>query len=359
MASMRTATEKRPEHILVVEGESATRNVLSGFSRRPRLPCPRRRRRRGAAALREQPPGRGHPQRRRPHRPRCPVDVPRDRSPRADRRDRRPAAVPHPRGRGGGGAGGGGGGRRGGGARPRGGGAAWGGWGGRGGGGGGGRGGADPRTVWGDRTGKELVARACSTADAPARPAVREGQLRGAAGDLLESELFGTSAGAFTGAHQRQARQVRGGRRRHDLPRRDRRDAARCRPSCCACSRTASSRASAASRHRVDVRVVAATNRDLERAIRRAASARTSTTASTSSRSRCRRCASGARTSRCSSSTSCSAAGRGRRAPAVTALSAVDAGAVRELRLAGQRARAREHRQADRRARRRAARRTR
>ena len=31
MASMRTATEKRPEHILVVEGESATRNVLSGF----------------------------------------------------------------------------------------------------------------------------------------------------------------------------------------------------------------------------------------------------------------------------------------------------------------------------------------
>ena len=31
MASMRTSTEKRPEHILVVEGESATRNVLSGF----------------------------------------------------------------------------------------------------------------------------------------------------------------------------------------------------------------------------------------------------------------------------------------------------------------------------------------
>ena len=32
MVSMRTSTEKRPEHILlVVEGESATRNVLSGF----------------------------------------------------------------------------------------------------------------------------------------------------------------------------------------------------------------------------------------------------------------------------------------------------------------------------------------
>ena len=49
----------------------------------------------------------------------------------------------------------------------------------------------------------------------------------------------------------------------------------------------------------VDVRVVAATHRDLERARRaRARSARTSSTGSTSSRSSCRRCASGARTSR-------------------------------------------------------------
>jgi two-component system, NtrC family, response regulator AtoC len=31
MASMRTATDRRPEHILVVEGEGATRHVLSGF----------------------------------------------------------------------------------------------------------------------------------------------------------------------------------------------------------------------------------------------------------------------------------------------------------------------------------------
>ena len=48
---------------------------------------------------------------------------------------------------------------------------------------------------------------------------------------------------------------------------------------------------------RVDVRLVAATNRDLRRTGRaRASSARTSTTASTSSRSSCRRCASAART---------------------------------------------------------------
>ena len=53
-----------------------------------------------------------------------------------------------------------------------------------------------------------------------------------------------------------------------------------------------------------DIRVIAATNQDLPRWWRRAASARTSSTASTSSRSRCRRCASGARTSRCWPSTS-------------------------------------------------------
>ena len=40
--------------------------------------------------------------------------------------------------------------------------------------------------------------------------------------DLLESELFGYEKGAFTGAYAAQAGQVRAGRRRHDLSRRDR-----------------------------------------------------------------------------------------------------------------------------------------
>ena len=53
-----------------------------------------------------------------------------------------------------------------------------------------------------------------------------------------------------------------------------------------------------------DVRLIAATNRDLAAEVRRAASAKTSTTASTWCRCACRRCASGAKTSRSSSSTS-------------------------------------------------------
>ena len=58
---------------------------------------------------------------------------------------------------------------------------------------------------------------------------------------------------------------------------------------------------------KANVRIIAATHRDLRKRSARGSSARTSTTGSTSCRSACRRCASGPRTSRCSRGTSWSA----------------------------------------------------
>ena len=88
--------------------------------------------------------------------------------------------------------------------------------------------------------------------------------------ELVESTLFGHEKGAFTGAVRQQLGQVRAGRRRHAVPRRDRRPAARpAGRSCCAPSRKARSSASAAARPiKTDFRLICATNQDLERAVR-------------------------------------------------------------------------------------------
>ena len=109
-----------------------------------------------------------------------------------------------------------------------------------------------------------------------------------------------------------QARRVHRSARRQEGAVRDRRTAApssstrsarpspACRCGCCACSRTArSARSAPRTRGKVDVRIIAATNRDLRKAVAGRALPRGSLLpAARGGDRRCRRCASAARTSR-------------------------------------------------------------
>ena len=98
---------------------------------------------------------------------------------------------------------------------------------------------------------------------------------------LLEIRALRLRARRLHRRRRREEGPLRGSERRHDLPRRDRRHRRRrCRPSCCAsCRSTRSSASAARSGFTVDVRVVAATNRNLEQLVAaRDASARTSST---------------------------------------------------------------------------------
>ena len=86
---------------------------------------------------------------------------------------------------------------------------------------------------------------------------------------LLESELFGHERGAFTGAVARQAGANRAGQRRRAVSRRSREIDPVVQDISPACSRNASSRLGSTRVLRAEIRVIAATNRDLHAAMQR------------------------------------------------------------------------------------------
>ena len=153
-------------------------------------------------------------------------------------------------------------------------------------------------------TGKSLIARP-STAAAAARQAVRRGRLRRTARNLLESELFGHVAGAFTGAtHDKIGNfmQADGGTIFLD-------EIGTASPSMQVkllrvLQELEFEQVGGTKTFRVDTRVILATNEDPAEAVSAGRSARTCSTASTSSTRAARRSASAPATSRNSPRTS-------------------------------------------------------
>ena len=132
-------------------------------------------------------------------------------------------------------------------------------------------------------TGKELLARAIHAAVAArdARPSSPSTAARSPR-PCSRASCSATPRAPSPAPTARASGLFERGRRRHALPRRDRRAAARrCRSSCCACCRRRrSGRVGESKPRQVDVRVIAATTRDLEsEMVATGASARTCSTA--------------------------------------------------------------------------------
>ena len=117
-------------------------------------------------------------------------------------------------------------------------------------------------------TGKELVARALHTKSDRAKGPFFALNCAALPKDILENELFGHEKGAFTGSTNEKAGAFEMAQRRHDLPRRSRRDGADIQVKLLRAIETRTIRRLGGKKEiTVDIRIVAATNQDLQKAI--------------------------------------------------------------------------------------------